>query len=192
MQGIATSLVTPPAAEPVTAAEAKAQCAITGTDHDTRLASLITRAREYVENYTGRAIITQTWDYFADSFEQKIELPYAPLQSVTTVKYYDTAGVQQTLSSSLYTVSTNAQPGYIVPAYNEDWPDIRDIPEAVEIRFIAGYGAASTDVPDTLRHAMLLLISHWFENTEAQEPFSMNDTGFGVNALLDQYRIWRA
>jgi len=186
--------VTPPAAEPVTLAEAKAQCSVSGSDHDTRLASLITRARSYVEDYTGRSMITQTWDYYLDGFSTPIELPNAPLQSVTSVKYYDINGVQQTLNAALYTVLATKEPGQIVPAYEESWPDIRYIPDAIVIRFVCGYGAASTDVPDTLRHAMLLLISHWFENTEAQglsSRYALTNINFGVAALLDPYRIWR-
>jgi len=184
-------IVTAPAAEPVTSAEVKSQLSITGTDHDTRITRLIALAREYVENYTGRALITQTWDYFSEVFTSKIVLPKSPLQSVTTLKYTDTDGTQQTLGASLYTVNTNADSGYIIPAYNEDWPDTRDVPDAVEIRIVCGYGDASTDVPDVYRHAMLLLIGNWFENTEETQPFSINKISFGVNALLDQHRVWR-
>jgi len=187
-------VVTPPAAEPVTLDEAKAQCSITGSDHDTRLNSLITRARSYVEDYTGRAMITQTFDYYLDNFSTPIALPNAPLQSVTSIKYFDTSGVQQTLDAGVYTVSTVREPGEITTAYEQSWPDIRYIPDAIVIRFVCGYGAASTDVPDTLRHAMLLLISHWFENTEAQglsSRYALTNINFDVAALLDPYRIWR-
>lgn len=184
-------IVTPPVLEPVTTAEVGSQLAIGGTDHTARVQRLISLAREYVENYTGRALITQTWDYFADSFPKKIVLPKSPLQSVTTLKYTDTDGTQQTLDPSMYTVNTNADSGYIIPAYNEDWPDTRDVPDALEIRIVCGYGLTSTTVPDVYRHAMLLLIGNWFENTEETQPFSNNRIAFGVNALLDQHRVWR-
>ena len=188
---MSTVVVTPPVLEPVTTAEVNAQLGIGGTDHTARVQRLITLAREYVENYTGRALITQTWDHFLDEFPTKIILPRSPLQTVTTLKYTDTDGTQQTLSSALYTVNTNADSGYIIPAYNEDWPDIRYVPDAVEIRIVCGYGTASTDIPDVYRHAMLLLIGNWFENTEESQPFSINAISYGVNALLDQHRVWR-
>jgi uncharacterized phiE125 gp8 family phage protein len=136
-------------------------------------------------------LITQTWDLFLDKFQQKIEIPFPKLQSITTVKYTDTDGAQQTLSDTLYTVVTNTEPGYIIPAYNQDWPDIRDVPDAVEVRFIAGYGLASTDVPQDMRHAILLLIGTWDENTEDVQPFNLNQIPFGVKALLDPHRMWR-
>jgi uncharacterized phiE125 gp8 family phage protein len=188
---MSTVIVTAPAAEPVTLAEVKSQRNITGNDHNAELTRLISAARQYVENYTGRALITQTWDLFLDKFEKKIELPFPVLQSVTTVKYTDTGGVQQTLSNTLYTVVTNSEPGYIVPAYLEDWPDVREVPDAVEIQFVAGYGAASTDIPQDLRHAVLLLIGTWNENTEDVQPFNMNQIPFGVKSLLDPHRMFR-
>lgn len=188
---MSTVLVTVPAIEPVTLAEVKSQRNITDLDHDIELTRLIKPARQYVENYTGRALITQTWDLFLDEFPSQIEIPYPKLQSVTTVKYTDTSGVQQTLSDTLYTVNTNAEPGYVVPAYLEDWPDIRVVPEAVEIRFVCGYGTAVTDVPEDLRHAIFLLIATWSENTEDVQPFNMNSIPFGIKALLDPHRLFR-
>ena len=184
--------VTAPSVEPLDLAEVKLQRRVSGTDDDVELSRLISGARQYAENYTGRSFITQTWDLFLDKFESKIEIPMPRLQSVTTVKYTDTDGNQQTLSSSLYTVNTNAEPGYIIPAYNESWPDIRDVPDAVEIRYIAGYGDASTDVPEDLRHALLLMIGEWNENTEDTQPFSMNRISFHARTILDQNRLFRA
>ena len=189
---MSTVIVTAPAVEPVTLVEVKRQRNVTGTDYDAELTRLIAAARQYVENYTGRALITQTWDLFLDEFPKRIEMPFAPLQSVTTLKYTDTAGAQQTLSSALYTVSANAEPGYIVPAYNESWPDIRYEPDAVEVRYIAGSGDASTDMPEDLRNALFLLIGEWHENTEEAQPFNMTQIPYGVKALIDPYRMFRA
>lgn len=189
---MSTVLASAPTAEPVTLNEVKRQRNITGSDDNEELTRLIYAARRYAENYTGRAFITQVWDLFFDSFPQKIEVPFAPLQSVTHVKYTDTDGVQQTLSDTLYTVNTNAEPGYIIPAYNEDWPDTRAVPDAVEVRFIAGYGDAETDVPQDLRNALFLLIGDWAENTEDSIiGASRADVSFSVRTQLDTYRMWR-
>lgn len=184
---------TAPAAEPVTLAEVKRQRNIFSTDHDTELTRLITAARQYVERYLNRALISQTWDLYIDAFPTQIIVPLPPLQSITTVKYYDTAGVQQTLSSALYTVvSQTSGPAVITPAVDQSWPDIQTRPNAVEVRFVAGYGAASTAVPEPIRQALFLLIGQWSENTEASLPQSLSEIPFGVRALLDTYRVWYA
>ena len=51
------TLVSPPAAEPVTLAEAKSHLKLDTSDEDTLIASLITAARARAEWHTGRALV---------------------------------------------------------------------------------------------------------------------------------------
>lgn len=162
------SLVTAPAAEPVSLAEAKKQVEVATayTAHDSHLTRLITAARLYAEKWTHRQIVTATWDYVMDRFPCGIDpiiLPLAPLQSVTTLKYYNTDDTQQTWSSANYLVSTARTPGQIQLALNVNWPAISGRRDAITVRFVAGYGLAAA-CPEDLKAAMLLLIGHWFEN----------------------------
>jgi len=162
---MSTNLVTAPTIEPLTLTEAKNHLRVDITDDDTYITNLIVAARLAAENYTGRAFITQTWDLFIDKFPTSgafIEIPKPPLQSVTTVKYTDADGNQQTLASSVYTVDTNKEMGTVTLAYNQSWPTIRAVPNAVEIRFIAGYGATASTVPEGIKHAMRMLIGHLY------------------------------
>ena len=174
-----TALVTAPTGEPLSVQEVKDHLRITHNDDPGYLGALITTARSYVENHCNRALITQTWDVFLDKFPtcygyvrgdyfagMEIRVPLPPLQSVTTLKYTDNDGVQQTWSSSNYTVDIKGIIARIVPAYGVSWPITRVVPNAVEIRVVVGYGNAST-VPQEIKQAMLLLISHWYENREA-------------------------
>ena len=125
----------------------------TNTTSDPQLGDWNTAAREYGETCTHRAFITQTWDDKRDGFPSGLDddggiwLPKAPLISVTSISYIDTAGVTQTWSSALYTVDAPAGPkarfGRITPIYGQLFPVTRDIENAVTIRFVAGYGAAS-------------------------------------------------
>jgi len=159
-----------PAAEPFTAAEAKLHLRVDSSDDDTYISALIKAARKKLEADTGRALITQTWklilDRFPDSDDEAILMPKAPLQSVSSITYVDTDGVTQTWDSSEYRVDTDSVPGRITPAYNQSWPTTRSVTGAVTITFVAGYGNSSQNIPDDLRHAMRLLIGHWYENRE--------------------------
>lgn len=165
------TLVTAPATEPITLAEAKLQCGI-ATDvnyHDPLLQILITAAREKVEADTSRAIITQTWDYSFDLWPiglEAIYLPRAPVASITSVKYYDQANAQQTLSTTVYKTMLDREPGEIRVHYQQQWPFLYGEPGGITVRYVAGYGTANTSVPQSLRQALLLLIDHWFENRD--------------------------
>lgn len=162
-------LVTAPEVEPVTAAEAKLHLRVDGSDEDELITALIVAAREYVENFTHRALIYQTWDLKLDGFpcwNEAIWLPKAPASSVTSVTYVDANGVTQTWSSSLYTTDfptgVQARRGRIVPAYGQYFPDTRRVINAVTVQFVAGYGASGSAVPAGLKSAMKILIGTWF------------------------------
>lgn len=166
-------LFTAPDTEPLTTAEAKSHLRVDSSTDDTYIGTLITAVRQHVEGYLGRALITQTWDLTldewpmnsSDGFYESILVPLAPLVSITHVKYYDTSGALQTAASGTYTVDTNSTPGRITPIYGTVWPSAQFIPNAITIRFIAGYGAAA-DVPAAIKQAMLLLIAQFYEYRE--------------------------
>lgn len=194
---MALSLATAPSVEPMLKAEAKAYLRVdsANTDEDTLVDSLIIAARQQAETYTGRALITQTWDLVLDRFpsgDRPIDVPLPPLQSVTSITYLDTNGTSQTLSSANYIVDTKNEPGRIALAVGESWPDTQaDRINAVTVRFVAGYGAAAA-VPEGIKTAMKLLIAHWFENREpvaAGVGFSSTPMPMSVEMLLWQHRI---
>ncbi|MDV2503086.1 MAG: head-tail connector protein [bacterium] len=198
--GWALEEFTAPTKEPITTDEAKAHLRVDITDDDTLIDSLVNAARLYAEGFTSRALITQTWDLFLDDFpaspgrlrQEAIIVPKAPLQSITTVKYLDTAGDQQTLAASKYRVDAKSHPGRITPAYGEVWPTTRGVINAVEVRFIAGYGDAETDVPQQIIQGMLMLIGHLYENREAViVGTTASNVPQATEYLLWPYRLFR-
>lgn len=186
-------LTTAPAVEPVSLEEAKLHLRLDITADDTLVYSLIQAAREKCEEYTWRALITQTWDLFLDGFPSNaIKLPNPPLQSVTGVYYTPDGGAEQTVTSTDYIVDTRGEPGRIILATGKSWPGNSLTPtNGVRVRFVCGYGAAGANVPQKLRQGMLLLIGHLYENREA---VFMGRTApvmlpFGVQ-MLWQREVW--
>lgn len=155
---------------------------------DSLILALIAAAREYCENYTGRALATQTIEAYLDDFpcRSEIELPMPPLQSVTSVKYKDSAGTETTMTAiTAYIIDTDSDVGRIVLPYGLTWPSFTPYTvNPIKIRYVTGY----TDVPKSIKQAMLLLIGHWYANREA-----VGDVGgqieFAVKALLSQWRV---
>lgn len=165
-----TKIVTPAAATPVTLTEAKAHLRIDTSDttEDTLITTLLTVASDIAEKRMARALISQTWAQYLDEFpcEDSIEIKLPPLQSITHIKYYDADNTLQTLASSNYDLDIISEPGIVRLSATGSWPSTYDKNNAVIITFVAGYGAASTSVPEIIRAAIKLLISHFFENRE--------------------------
>lgn len=139
-----------PATPALTTANAKKACEIgtSDTTHDAHIDRLVGAAVRDVERITRRALITQTWQLTLSDFPERIVLPRPPLQSVSSIQYVDEDGVTQTLSSSLYQVSTGDSPAVIEPAYNQVWPATRTSTlDAVTVTYVAGFGDAATDIP---------------------------------------------
>ena len=180
---------TAPATEPLDLAAVKLHCRVDGDADDSLLTALIVTARSMAENQTGRALITQSWKQTFDGFPiAAIALEKPALVSVQSVKYYDTAGILQTLASSAYTAHTTGLSGLVAPAPGTSWPATQARPEAVEVAFTAGYGAASA-VPQEIKQWMLLQIGQWYAHREAVGE-TMSALPF-VDALLDPYRVIR-
>lgn len=192
---------TPPATEPITLAEMRLHLGITQTTDTARdaiITARITSARQWAEEYTRRAFITQTWGSYGSDFpggdwlgadfgngDASVIRLRGKLQSVTYVKYLDLNGVVQTLSPSLYLVDliTNS----IVPAYNTSWPVGRIQLNAIDIEYICGYGTAA-NVPEAIKDALRFIVSQWelFQSSieGVMRPFTIPNA---AKQLLDSY-----
>lgn len=181
-------LITAPASDPVTLGEAKAHLRVDHSDEDARITSLIKAATSYLDGRTGvigRCLVTQTWELTLDAFPAKeIELPLGPVASVTSVKYVDAAGLEQTLSAGSYYVDTASLSAWVVP--EDTWPATMAAANAVTVRYVAGTAAAS--VPEAIRQAILLLVGHWYENRQPVADGSIASLPFTVDALLAPFR----
>jgi len=186
-----------PSAEPVALSEAKDHLRVDASAEDSLIEGLIAAARQWVEEYTRRALITQTLeaslDRFPHSEAEPILLPKAPLQSVGSISYLDLSGTSQTWAASNYQVDKVSEPARILPVEAEDYPSEQDDTlNTVTITFDAGYGDAGSDVPDAIRHAIKLLIGELYERREYAVPGTIiTEAPFGVQALLNPYRVMR-
>lgn len=181
--------LTQPALEPVTLSDVKAQLNIRDTIQDGIITRRISEAREWAEEFMQRSLLPSDWIVVIDEFQQTIELAYPPIISVTTVKYIDVTGTQQTLSASAYSLDSYSEPGWLVPKHNTDWPDTLDALNAVEIKYSAGY-ATPDNIPYPIKEAILLLVGHWMNNQGAAESGAViTRVPLAVEQLLQPYRI---
>lgn len=162
------TLLTAPAEEPISLAEAKLHLHVDENDEDTLISALIVTAREAAEARTGRALISQTWRYTAEIWPDAgiIELPRPNLISVQAISYLDFAGVRQTLAADDCQVVTDGLLGTVLPAYGTGWPACRITTGSIRIDYTAGYGAAAA-VPQSIKAWMLLALATWYAQREA-------------------------
>lgn len=183
-------IITAPSEEPVSLAEARDHCRVDGTADDALLAVLIASARQSAEHETGRALCTQTRELVLDAFPEACVLRGAPIQSVTSVKFLDTDGVEQTLDPQDYLLDKDSEPGYVTPAYGKAWPDSYPVPNAVRVRYVCGYGNAAA-VPAAIKSWMLLAIGTLYAQRETAvegQLASLPDRFW--HRLLDPYRLY--
>lgn len=223
MQGIyqmAIKIKTPPAVEPLTLAEAKTYLRITNSNDDSFITTLISAVRRRCEEYTQRALITQAWTLWLDRlpdrncrytaqygdlpinhgtrFDEALELPRPPLQSVTFMNSYAADNSTTVFSTSNYFVDTASEPGRICLNTGAIWPVQGRRFNCYEIEFVAGYGAAGAAVPDDLKQGMFLLLktlyadkSKFYESDEPRSLAGVNDKSLPeiIKGLWNPYRI---
>jgi len=156
-----------PATEPITTAEAKTHLRVDFSDEDDYIDTLITTARKYCESYTNKVFITQTWRQNLDIFPNVFKLKVNPVISLTSIKYYDTNEVQQTItdSSDNYQLDNLSDVAKIHEGLVNSFPAVGSTINPIEIISVCGYGAAD-DVPSDIKHAIKLMVSHLYENRE--------------------------
>lgn len=187
-----TKLVTAATEPPITLSVLRQHVRLDDDDttHDERLVDIAVQASGWTQDYINRALLTETYEYRLNGFPWcEIELPLAPVQSVTSVQYVDTAGSTQTWSSSLYNLDNHDDTGraFIRPAYSEVFPVARDDYNSVTITYVTGWSDPSL-IPPAIIRAILLIVGHFFENTEATAPVEIREVPFGVKALLSPHR----
>lgn len=188
-------VIDPPAGAPVSLAEAKTHLRVDYTEDDTLIQSLIDAATARLDGPQGglgRSLITQTLELRSWCFGVgSIELPYPPVIAVSSIKYDDTDGAEQTVDTSIYrTVGIGTYRPRVLLAYNKSWPTARWDAEAVRIKYTAGYGAAGSDVPAPIRQAVLLHVGTLYAQ---RETFVIGQTVAplpAAEALLAPFRIY--
>lgn len=175
----------PPAEEPVSRAEAKAELRVEHALDDARIDRLLAAARAAIEAAADRRWVTQTVEVTLPGFPaggDPIELPVGPVQAVSAVAYRAADGTLTTLAGA--EGWAGHEPALVAPP-TTGWPATQaGRLQAVTVTAVVGYGAAA-DVPAHARHAILLAVKAWYFGGEtaglALPP--------GCDALIDLVRL---
>lgn len=206
-------VITPPTDEPLTLAEAARHLRIeevggSPTEYVDQawLLAAIPVARELCESLSGLTIARTTLEIGLSAFpchwgwgwsKHGISLLTGPVLGILSVSYDDGSGTIQTVDD--YVLDDYIRPPELYPAYNASWPTVIGSPNSVKIRFNAGYtteGESPNDMPlpSALRHAMLLMLGHLYENREGVAAGGVGGTllheiPLGITSLLEHHRL---
>ena len=156
-----TKITIPATSEPVTTEEAKRRLHVDFADDDADIDLLVKSARDHVEKYCNVRFASQTVEMKCDGFCDLERLPEAPVSSVASIAYVDTAGVTQTLADTVYELRADALEAAIVTKYGQQWPAIQS-GSRITVTAVVGYAEA----PPAVKHAALLWIADAYENRE--------------------------
>lgn len=185
-----------PVVEPVSLVEARAHLREPDVAENTLISSLITGVRQWVEHEYHISTVQKTYRADLWWFRGRFRLPYPPLTSISSIKYYtdDSPQVLTTLDSEFYRTDLGRSEIYI-DADSGSIPSVAPRHDAVQITFITGY-AAGTDspidfaanVPEDIKSAIKLVIGDLFENREGKIVGTIQSTNPAVKMLLARYR----
>jgi hypothetical protein len=200
------TIVTPPASEPVGLTEAKLFLRLDGDDEDLLVLEMIAAARALAEQYLRRSLISQTLRLTLDRFPRQrerandwwdgvreapitavlgdyrpVDLPLGPVQSITSVVTYSETGTAVTQPSSMYALDAAGMRVYLKEG--QLWPtDLRE-QAAIEITYLAGYGASAAAVPAPIRLAIKQAAAQFYH---ARDCGGLPEAAM---ALLKPYRV---
>lgn len=182
--------VTAPATRLISLNEAKAHLRVLHDDEDDLIEGLCMAAETMLDGYSGivgRALITQTWERKFSGFRNdRMYLPVGNIQSVVSVKHFDIANVEQTVTASDYLFGQDALGPFVELVATASWPASYDRPDAIAVRWTCGYGSTVADVPQAIRQAALLLVGHFYEQRGPADAVPM-----AVAALIAPYRVMK-
>lgn len=178
--------VTAPATAPISLAEAKTQMRVESSDDDSIIQRLIDAAVAFVDvqGALGKAMITQTWGQWLSPNPSTVYLSLGPVQSVSAIKYYDVDGALQTATLSDFNVFGTPNRISVSPKSGKAWPVTQTRDDAIKIEYIIGYGSTSASVPETVRHALMMLVAHWYDMRETSTEKQMYDLPFGFTDMI--------
>ena len=155
------------------------------TDLDGQVTTWIKGVIAEAENKTGQCLMRQTWEVRLDAFPDcEMELPH-PVLEITSVKYLDLSGIEQTLAPEAYRMKREAYRTSIRPIINTVWPDTLDESDAVVVTVECGYGDDPDDAPEAFTLYILAKLVEQFD--PAVRPDSGTVQSDFVERLLDGY-----
>lgn len=159
------TIVTPPASEPVSLAEAKLFLRVDHNAEDDLIASLIAAAREAVEAGCGRALVMrrvrESLDIWRRDSVGGAVLGLGPVTDVVAVRLIADNGAQSVIDPERYRLEGGGdRPRLVFPP---GLPATLRSAGGIEVEYDAGFAEDAADLPLALRIATLQIVASLYE-----------------------------
>lgn len=185
--------LTDPAFTAVTLARLRNNSNIPSGQDEDFLTEALKSAEDYIERYLECTIGLAEWRLTLDSFPPvaaywkkpvPLLIPLWPIRSVDEIEYTDPDGGTATLPLSQILQPLGEARFHLRLKSGFSWPETSCDPNSVRIAFTAGY-PTQAKIPGTMTRAILMLVSHWYENREAVLTGTVSkEIELGVNSML--------
>lgn len=164
------------APSPVDIDQFKSHCRIDSDDENDLIEDVyLPAAVTFVEQRSG-VMLGGTFSQQFDGFKRTLRLGVSPVVSITSVKYLDEDGIEQTVTSTNYVLEGASSASPTVRFIDDyDFPNVQDQRPVLTVALAAGFAADA--VPATLKAAALLQGGDLYANREANgEALHVNQT----------------
>lgn len=153
------------------------------SDEDTTITALLDAASAFVSDYTNRHFATDGSAIFYLPRFRASALAYGPVKTISSITYADGNGDTQTLETSRYYLDKVRDNTCII--YFHDVPTV-ELYNAMPIAITATVGTLPTP---NVKHAVRMLVAHWYENRRNVVMGNPTEVPMGVQSLLNVERI---
>jgi len=175
-------------ADPLSLTTVKDHLRVSGSDEDALLTIYLNAALETVEEYLWRKLrlstVSDSFPYWKSVFDLSF-----PINSITTIEYFEDLETTATLGSGFYEVYDDAKiDNYLYRVGTTELPEhVTDKKFPIKVTYTTGY--TDGNVPSAILNAMLLLVGDMYENREDSEYKS--EIRKASRLALNPYRLKR-
>lgn len=187
--------VSPPNLNPVPIRELAAQLRLAqgfsdDGSEDALLELYLRNATAVVERCTNGALIERQYTYRTARWNRNghLHLPVGPVAAIDTFQIIQ-SGSTTDLTSDQWILEPATRRQRITGTGCGSLPTL-PAGAVAELTFTAGYGPSWNELPDDLRHAVLMLAAHYYENRDG-EIEADNGLPFGLTAILERHSAVR-
>jgi uncharacterized phiE125 gp8 family phage protein len=145
----------------VTLTEAKAHLNITNSYDDTMITSLCMAASKLCEEWTWRAFVDSDFLLYLSEIPVEFYICKCPINTITSVKYYDTSEVLTTLVNGTdYIIGLESEPAVLRFLTSPNLSTKKIYPVLIEMN--SGW-ATEANVPQQIKQAILICVANMYE-----------------------------